>query len=116
MLPIVPALAVLSALGLIVSLDLIARVLGGVPERVKVIGAIGLLGVLGAIGLRTYFIEMPERYRPDLENAMFWEAQVLPRNATLMLITAAELPPITGRGACANSMCRWPLCGRAPMS
>ncbi|MBP7689133.1 MAG: glycosyltransferase family 39 protein [Thermoflexales bacterium] len=92
MLPIVPALAVLSALGLIVSLDLIARVLGGIPERVKVIGAIGLLGVLGAIGLRTYFIEMPERYRPDLENAMFWEAQALPRNATLMLITAAELP------------------------
>ncbi|MBI5564645.1 MAG: glycosyltransferase family 39 protein, partial [Chloroflexi bacterium] len=92
MLPIVPALAVLSALGLIVGLDIIGRVLGGIPERVKVIGAIGLLGVLGVIGLRTYFVEMPERYQPDLENAMMWTAQAMPRNATLMLITADELP------------------------
>jgi len=44
------------------------------------------------IGLRTYFVEMPERYPPDLENAMFWQAQALPRNATLMLITANDLP------------------------
>lgn len=92
MLPIAPALAVLSALGLLVSVELIARVLGGVPERVKLIGALGLLGVLGVIGLRTYFVEMPDRYPPDLENAMFWQAQALPRNATLMLITSNELP------------------------
>jgi len=92
MLPVVPALAVLSALGLIASLDLVARVFGGMPERAKLIGVVGLLGVLGVIGLRTYFVEMPDRYPPDLENAMFWEAQSLPRNATLMLVTAAELP------------------------
>jgi hypothetical protein len=92
MLPIVPALAMLSALGLIVSIEIIARVLGGVSDRVKLIGTIGLLIVLGVIGLRTYFVEMPDRYPPDLENAMFWRAQSLPRNATLMLITAADLP------------------------
>jgi hypothetical protein len=93
MLPIVPALAVLSALGLIVSIDIIARMTGGIPERVRLIGAIGLLIALGVIGLRTYFVEMPDRYPPDLENAMFWQAQALPRNATLMLITADEVPP-----------------------
>jgi 4-amino-4-deoxy-L-arabinose transferase-like glycosyltransferase len=93
MLPIVPALAVLSALGVVVSVDAIARGLGGVPGRVKLIGAIGMLIVFGVIGLRAYFVEMPNRYPPDLENAMFWHAQTLSRNATLMLITAADLPP-----------------------
>lgn len=92
MAPVMPALAVLSALGVVVSIDVIAHVLGGVPGRVKLIGSIGLLIVLGAIGLRTYFVEMPDRYPPDLENAMFWHAQSLPRNATLVLITADELP------------------------
>jgi hypothetical protein len=93
MLPIVPALAVLSALGLIASVEVIAHALGGVPGRVKLIGSIGLLIVLGVIGWRAYFVEMPDRYPPDLENAMFWHAQTLPRNATLMLITADDLPP-----------------------
>jgi hypothetical protein len=92
MLPIVPALAVLSALGLIAGIEVIARVLGGVPGRVKLIGAIGLVMVLGVIGLRAYFVDMPDRYPPDLENAMFWHAQTLPHNATLMLITTDDLP------------------------
>lgn len=93
MLPIAPALAVLSALGLIAGVEMMAHALGGVPGRVKLIGAIGLVIVLGAIGLRAYFVDMPDRYPPDLENAMFWQAQSLPRNATLMLITADDLPP-----------------------
>ena len=92
MLPIVPALAVLSALGLIASVEVIARVLGGVPGRVQLIGSIGVLIALGVMGLRAYFVEMPDRYPPDLENAMFWHAQTLPGNATLTLITADELP------------------------
>ncbi len=93
MVPVVPALAVLSALGLVAGIEVIARVLGGVPGYAKLIGAIGLLIVLGATGLRTYFVELPQRYPPDLENAMFWEAQSMPRGANLMLITADDLPP-----------------------
>ena len=77
------------------SVEVIARALGGVPGRIKLIGSIGVLIVLivlGVIGLRAYFVELPDRYPPDLENAMFWHAQTLPRDATLVLITADELP------------------------
>ena len=37
--------------------------------------------LLVVAGLRAYFVEMPQRFPPDLGNALFWEAQGLPRGS-----------------------------------
>jgi hypothetical protein len=75
MFPVTAALAGLGALGLVVMIDLLAGYLGPVPARVKALGAAGLAAVLMASGWYTYFIDMPARFPPDLEQALFWQAQ-----------------------------------------
>ena len=47
---------------------------------------IGLAVVLGFLGLQTYFVEMPARFPPDLENAIFWQAQQMTRGSDITLI------------------------------
>ncbi len=86
MLPIVPALAVLAALGLTIGVDLLASFVSGITDRTKLVLLIGGVVVMGFFGLRTYFVEMPDRFPPDLENAIFWQAQHLPRGSDIMLI------------------------------
>jgi 4-amino-4-deoxy-L-arabinose transferase-like glycosyltransferase len=92
MLPIVPALVTLGALGLTASIDVVAQVIGNVPERIKSYGLIGVTLILAVLGLRTYFVEMPQHFPPDLENAVFWEAQSAPPGTDLTLIQPDGLP------------------------
>jgi 4-amino-4-deoxy-L-arabinose transferase-like glycosyltransferase len=92
MLPVVPAIAVLGALGLVAGVDLLARVVGGLPDRVKSIVLIGAATVLVLLGLKIYFIDMPPRFPPDLENTMFWQAQSMPRGSDITLIQPDGLP------------------------
>jgi 4-amino-4-deoxy-L-arabinose transferase-like glycosyltransferase len=92
MLPVVAAIAVLGALGLVAGVDLFARVVGGLPDRVKSIILIGAVAVLALIGLKTYFVDMPLRFPPDLENTMFWQAQSMPRGSDITLIQPDGLP------------------------
>ena len=92
MLPIVPALVTLGALGLTASVDVLAQLIGNVPERIKSYGLIGVTLVLAVLGLRAYFVEMPQHFPPDLENAVFWEAQSVPPGTDLTLIQSDDLP------------------------
>ncbi len=92
MLPVVPAIAVLGALGVVVSVDLFARMVGGLPDRIKSIGLIISVVILALIGLKIYFIDMPLRFPPDLENTMFWQAQSMPRGSDITLIQPEGLP------------------------
>lgn len=86
MLPIAPAMIVMSAVGVISAIDLLSSVVGGVPERARVIGAIGLVIVFGFIGWRTYFVDMPARFPPDLDNAITWHAQQMKPGTDVTLI------------------------------
>jgi hypothetical protein len=85
-LPSAPALIVLSALGLVAVVDVLAQVIGGVPERIKTYGLIGVTLVLAVLGLRQYFLEMPAQFPPDLDSTVFWEAQALKPGADVTLI------------------------------
>jgi 4-amino-4-deoxy-L-arabinose transferase-like glycosyltransferase len=85
-LPIAPALIVLSALGLVATVDVLASVIGGVPERIKSYGLLGVTLVLAVLGWRQYFIEMPQQFPPDLDNTVFWQAQALKPGADISLI------------------------------
>ena len=92
MLPIVPAMAVLAALGLTIGVDLLASFVNGITDRTKWILLISGVVIMGFFGLRTYFVEMPNRFPPDLENAMFWQAQHLSRGSDITLIQPAGMP------------------------
>ncbi|HZY45103.1 MAG TPA: glycosyltransferase family 39 protein [Anaerolineae bacterium] len=92
MLPVVASIAVLSSLGLVAGIDTLAHVIGGIPDRIKSIILIGAVSVLAFFGLRTYFIEMPAHFPPDLENTMFWQAQSMPRGSDITLIQPEGLP------------------------
>jgi 4-amino-4-deoxy-L-arabinose transferase-like glycosyltransferase len=92
MLPVAPALIVLSAVGLVAAIDLLAAIVGGVPDRVKLFGVIGLTVVLGYVGLRTYFVDMPARFPPDLDNTIFWYAQQMKPGADVTLIQPVGTP------------------------
>ena len=91
MVPVIPALAVLGALGLVIVIDLLAKLMG-LPERVKPIALAASVMVLGFVGLRAYFVEMPQRYPPDIANAMLWQLQQMPRGSDLTLIQPANSP------------------------
>jgi hypothetical protein len=91
-LPIAPALIVLSALGLVAAVDMLASIFGGVSERIKSYGLIGVTLVLALLGLRQYYLDMPQHFLPDLDNAVFWEAQALKPGADLTLIQPDEVP------------------------
>jgi 4-amino-4-deoxy-L-arabinose transferase-like glycosyltransferase len=92
LLPIVPALVALSALGLTSSVDVLAPLIGKVPERAKSYALIGITLLLAVFGLRAYFIEMPAHFPPDLDNAVFWEAQSAPRGSDITLIQPDGTP------------------------
>jgi hypothetical protein len=84
LLPIAPALVTLSALGLTAGVDVLANLIGKTPERLKSYALIGATLLLALLGLREYFSEMPQHFPPDLDNAVFWEAQALRPGADLL--------------------------------
>lgn len=92
LLPIAPALVTLSALGLTAGIDVLASLISGVSERGKSYALIGVTIVMALLGLRAYFVEMPQRFPPDLDNAVFWEAQALRPGADLTLIQPDGVP------------------------
>ncbi len=92
LLPIAPALVALSALGLTAGVDVLANLIGNVPEWVKSYGLIGATLLLAVLGLREYFVEMPQHFPPDLDSAVFWEAQALPPGADITLIQPDGVP------------------------
>jgi 4-amino-4-deoxy-L-arabinose transferase-like glycosyltransferase len=92
LLPIAPALMVLSALGLVAVVDVLANLVSGISERIKTFALLGVTLLLAAFGLRQYYFEMPRQFPPDLDNATFWEAQALKPGADLTLIQPEGVP------------------------
>jgi 4-amino-4-deoxy-L-arabinose transferase-like glycosyltransferase len=86
LLPIIPALAALSGLGLTALVDMMGAFIPGMTDRVKVYVLGGALVLLAFSGWRTYFVEVPQRFPPDVDNVVFWEAQNLPRGADIVLL------------------------------
>jgi hypothetical protein len=92
LLPVAPALVTLAALGLTATVDVLAGLIGSVSDRIKAASLVGTTLLLSLLGLRAYFGEVPQRFPPDLENAIFWQAQQLPPGADIVLIQPEGLP------------------------
>lgn len=83
MVPIIPALAVVTAVGIWLLVDLIQHLLEGV--NVRWVG-FALVTIIFISGLRNYFIVMPQRYVPNLENVMFWRAREMEGGSNLVFV------------------------------
>lgn len=93
LLPVVPALAVLAAVGVVGGLETIRQSRPSLNRALEA-GILAIAAVVVvALGLYAYFVEMPQRYRPNLEMAMFWSALDLPRGSTLAFVSDAAYPP-----------------------
>ena len=90
--PVIPALVVLGALGLVSGVDVLGSLVSGIGARVTRYALIGVTALLVLVGWRAYFVEMPQRFPPDLDNAMLWQAQSLPRGSSIVLILPDTWP------------------------
>jgi len=90
MAPIIPALAVLLAVGIWLLSDLLRRFVH--PRWADWVGVV-LTVVLALWGMHTYFVEMPQQYVPNLENVMFWAAQKMDRGSNLVFVVDEPYPP-----------------------
>jgi len=90
MTPLIPALAVLTAQGVWLINDLFYRF---IPSRwIHAIGVL-LTAALVTLGLRAYFVRVPQQYAPNLENVMFWRAQEMEPGANLVFVLEEPYPP-----------------------
>jgi 4-amino-4-deoxy-L-arabinose transferase-like glycosyltransferase len=92
LLPVAPALVTLSALGLTAGVDVLASLASNVSERAKSYALVGVTSLLVLLGLREYFVDMPQQFPPDLDNAVSWEAQALKSGADITLIQPEGVP------------------------
>jgi len=90
MTPLIPALAVLAAVGIWLLSDLLHRFIH--PRWADRVGVVLTL-VLALCGLRAYFVVMPRRYMPDLEDVMFWRAQEMGPGSNLVFVEGAPYSP-----------------------
>lgn len=92
MVPLIPAIALVSALGLVALAELVGRLWQG-QRGVRFALAIGLLAGCSS-GLHTYFVTVPDTYPPNLEQAIGFTALALDTPTRLIYVTAepAEMP------------------------
>jgi 4-amino-4-deoxy-L-arabinose transferase-like glycosyltransferase len=84
--PVIPAIAILSGLGLVALADQAARLVAWRRAWVALVLAAAGMAIVGALGVRNYFVVMPERYRPDLENVAIFTALAAPGPETLLWV------------------------------
>jgi 4-amino-4-deoxy-L-arabinose transferase-like glycosyltransferase len=93
LLPVLPAIAVLAAIGLVGMVDIVQHYSQSLPVWLS-IGALAVsAGVVCVFGLQVYFVEMPNRYKPNLEMSMFWSAFDLPRGSTIIFVRDEAYAP-----------------------
>ena len=93
LLPVLPAIAVLAAIGLVGMVDMVQHYSQSLPVWLS-IGALAVsAGVVCIFGLQVYFVEMPNRYKPNLEMSMFWSAFDLPRGSTIVFVRDEAYAP-----------------------
>lgn len=79
----VPALAVVTAVGVWSLVDLLRRILG--PTGADAMG-VCLVVLIMILGLHSYFVVMPQRYMPNLENVMFWRAREMQAGSDIVFV------------------------------
>jgi len=84
--PVIPALAVLTAVGVWLLSGFLRRITSA--RRADWVG-VALTVILALLGLRSYFVVMPSRYLPDLENVIFWRAQEMQPGSNLVFVEGA---------------------------
>jgi 4-amino-4-deoxy-L-arabinose transferase-like glycosyltransferase len=87
--PIIPALAVLTAVGIWSLSHLLRRIVRCLWADWV---AVGLTIALALWGLHTYFTVMPQRYVPNLQNVMFWRAQEMGPGSKLVFVADTPYP------------------------
>ncbi len=93
LLPMLPALAVLAAIGVVGLLDTLRRFWPALSWRVEIGLLLAATIGVSAISLWTYFVEMPQRYKPNLEMSMFWSALDLSRGSTVAFVRDEAYTP-----------------------
>ena len=80
---IIPAIAVLAAVGIWLLSGLLRHI---VPSRWADWAGVVITAVLAISGLQAYFLEMPQQYRPNLDNVIFWRARELGEGADIIVV------------------------------
>jgi len=80
---IIPAISVLAAVGIWLLSGLLRRI---VPSRWAGWAGVAITVVLAISGLQAYFVEMPQQYRPNLDNVIFWRARELGEGADIIVV------------------------------
>ncbi|HEY72299.1 MAG TPA: hypothetical protein G4N99_03425 [Thermoflexia bacterium] len=87
--PIIPVLAVLSAIGVWLLSGSLRWVTSA--RRADWVG-VALTVILALLGLRSYFVVMPRRYPPNLEDVIFWRAQEMETGSNLVFVEGDSSP------------------------
>lgn len=103
--PVIPVIALFSALGLIGTVDFVmerlrALLAGWSPPRSRLLQPVAaaasfvlmgaILSVLVFTNLRNYFVEVPQYYLPDLENIIAWDALALQEPSNFVYVYTDE--------------------------
>lgn len=90
MVPIIPALAMLAAVGIWLLAEVLRGAAGHLPA--DLLGIAITLAIM-VISLRTFFVVMPQQYKPNLEHVMVWTARETPRQTAMVFILNDPYPP-----------------------
>jgi 4-amino-4-deoxy-L-arabinose transferase-like glycosyltransferase len=88
--PIIPALAVLTAVGIWLLAEAPRRAVG---RWLADLLGIGITLTVMVLSLRTFFVAMPQQYKPNLENVMLWTARETARQSSVVFVLNAPYPP-----------------------
>jgi 4-amino-4-deoxy-L-arabinose transferase-like glycosyltransferase len=87
---IIPAMAVLMAAGVWSLCGLLQRWVR--PRWADWLG-VALTVVLALFGLRAYFVQMPQQYKPNLDNVIFWRARELGAGSNVVIVLDESQQP-----------------------
>ena len=90
LLPIIPALAILIAVGIWLLAEVVRPVVG--HWLADMVG-VGITLAIMVLGLHTFFVVMPQQYTPELEHVMLWTAWATPRESSVVFVVNDPYPP-----------------------
>jgi hypothetical protein len=102
MVPIIPAMSILSAVGLLSVANFLTAWIWDVPWRPHVTNVLLIvaMGWIAMTGLENYFWEVPQKHRPDVENIIAFSALGLdsPRHLVYIYSTEEQKRMVGGEG------------------
>ncbi len=102
MVPIIPAMSILSAVGLFAVVNFLTVWIRSVPWMLHVTNVLLIvtMGWIAMTGLENYFWEVPQKHRPDVENIIAFSALELesPRHLVYVYSTEEQKRMVGGEG------------------